>query len=345
MLFWVVLCTAGMTPAPAQVSAGGGRTGAAEIIVVPHESWPCGMPAGIPRPESGTAAFDIVMTLDRVADAGRTPYGRRTVSTLRGGTVTGNRLTATVAAGALDFALTLANGVVEIEQRLVLQTADGKYILVHSAGTGPDADDVRVVLDFEAPSSSDLAWLNSGSFLARRVIDSARRTLTLRVFDLSSVSPAAGGRSVRITKPAGVPAQPWDYRRAAPEEKRGASIITERVTLAPSQTVGPSKRGTRNIIPITGGEVSGRIPAIVVPGGADYQILSPPATIDAHYLWQTTDGEFIIVRNGGGFGSLVPTFEARVDGPYAWLNSGLFLSSAPQPSPGGVALTFYESTR
>jgi len=139
--------------------------------------------------------------------------------------------------------------------------------------------------------------------------------------------------------------QPWDYRRAAPGEKQGAQLITERVTLSPSQSVGASKRGNRNVIPITGGELSGRITGKVLPGGADYQNLSNPATIDAHYLWQTTDGEFIVVRNGGTFGSLVPTFEVRVDSPYAWLNSGLYLSSNPGPSAGGVALTFYESMR
>ena len=40
---------------------------------------------------------------------------------------------------------------------------------------------------------------------------------------------------------------------------------------------------------------------------------------------------------------LAPTFEARVDGPYAFLNSGLYSSSNPGMGQGGVALTFYES--
>ena len=142
-----------------------------------------------------------------------------------------------------------------------------------------------------------------------------------------------------------MPPQPWDYRRAAPGEKQGPQLITERVTLSPSQSVGASKRGNRNIIPITGGELSGRITGKVLPGGADYQNLSNPATIDARYLWQTADGEIIIVRNGGAFGSLVPTFEVRTDSPYAWLNNGLYLSSNPGMSQGGVALTFYESAR
>ena len=83
----------------------------------------------------------------------------------------------------------------------------------------------------------------------------------------------------------------------------------------------------------------------VLPGGADYQNLSAPATIDARYLWQTNDGEIIIVRNGGAFGSLVPTFEVRTDGPYAWLNTGSYLSSNPGPAAGGVGITMYDSTR
>jgi hypothetical protein len=320
-------------------------TASAAAVIVPHESWSCGLPNGIPNPESGTPVFDVTMTLDRVADVGTTQYGRRTVAVVRGGDVKGARLTATVTAGALDFALALANGVIEIEQLLVLRTSDGKYIFVRSAGTGPDAKDVRVVMDFEAPNDSDAAWLNSGTYVARRVIDPAGKTMTLHIYDVSSVVPSPGGRVVRITKPAGGPVQPWDYRRVTPGEKAGAQVITERVTLSPSQLVGPSKRGNRNIIPITGGELTGRITGKVVPAGADFQNLSPPATIDAHYLWETSDGEIVIVRNGGAFGSLAPTFEARVDGKYAWLNAGVFLSSNPQPSPGGVALTFTESSR
>jgi hypothetical protein len=182
--------------------------------------------------------------------------------------------------------------------------------------------------------------------VARRVLNAASKTMTLRVYDVSALTPPANrDGAVRISKPAGVPPQPWDYRRAAPGEKQGTQLITERVTLSPSQSVGATKRGNRNIIPITGGELSGRISGKVLPGGADYQNLANPATIDARYLWQTADGEIIIVRNAGAFGSLVPTFEVRTDSPYAWLNDGLYLSSNPGMSQGGVALTFYESAR
>jgi hypothetical protein len=323
-----------------------GATPGGGTVIVPHESWSCGLPNGIPVPESGTLVFQAEMKLDRVADIGRTQYGRRQVAVVQDGTLTGGRVTGAVMTGALDFELTLGNGVVEIEQILVLRTGDGRFVYVRGAGTGPDARDVRLVIDFEAPNASDVAWLNSGTYVARRVLNTAARTLTLRVYDVSGVKPPTdAGRVVRITKPAGVPPQPWDYRKAGPAEKRGSELIVETVTLSPSQLVGPSKRGPRNIIPITGGELTGRITGKVLPGGADYQNLSPPATIDARYLWQAADGEIIIVRNGGAFGSLVPTFEVRVDSPYAWLNTGAFLSSNPAMRPGGVGLTFYDSAR
>jgi hypothetical protein len=321
-------------------------TTAAPRVLVPHESWTCGLAGGIPSPETGTLLFTVVMPLERVADIGRTQYGRRQVAVTQQGTVTGARVSGTVMTGALDLELTLANGVIEVEQILVLRMGDGKYVYARTAGTGADAADVRIVMDFEAPAASEVAWLNTGTYVARRVLDAAAKTMTLRVYDVPApAAPANTNNAIRISKPAGVPPQPWDYRRAAPTEKQGAQLITERVTLSPSQSVGASKRGNRNIIPITGGELSGRITGRVLPGGADYQNLSSPATIDARYLWQTADGEIIIVRNGGTFGSLVPTFEVRVDSPYAWLNNGLYLSSNPGMSPGGVALTFYDSAR
>ena len=180
--------------------------------------------------------------------------------------------------------------------------------------------------------------------VARRVLDRAAKTLMLRVYDVSGVALKTDPASViRITKPPGVPAQPWDYRRKAATEKQGDVLINESVTLSSSQPVGASKRGNRNIIPITGGELSGRVTGKALAGGADYQNLSNPATIDARYLWQANDGEMILVRNAGPFGALMPTFEARTDGPYAFLNTSLFLSSNPGMAAGGVGITMYDS--
>ena len=162
-------------------------TTAAPRLLVPHESWTCGLAGGIPSPETGILLFTVVMPLERVADIGRTQYGRRQVAVTQQGTVTGARVSGTVMTGALDLELTLANGVIEVEQILVLRMGDGKYVYARTAGTGADANDVRIVMDFEAPTASEVAWLNTGTYVARRVLDTAAKTMTLRVYDVPAV--------------------------------------------------------------------------------------------------------------------------------------------------------------
>ena len=312
-------------------------------VLIPHASWTCGMADGIPAPESGSLLFELEMKFDKVLDVGKTPFGDRKVIVGQEGTLSGPKLTGTVMPGALDYELKLSNGTIEIEQIFVLKTSDGKYAYVRNAGTGTDANDVRVVMDFEAPNAAPSAWLNSGKYVARRTVNPAAKTLTMRVYDVSGVSlPTGPANAIRISKPAGTPIQPWNYRTAAATEKQGDVLITETVTLSPSQSVGMSKRGNRNIIPITGGELTGKIPGKVLFGGADYQNLSAPPAIDARYLWQANNGDIIIVRNTGS-GRLIPIFEVRVDSPYAYLNKGLYLSSPPGMKPGGVGITMYES--
>ena len=318
--------------------------GGAQKFLIPNRAWPCGMVAGIPVPERGLPVFVATLKLDHIYDLGTTPYGQRKVCTVQGGEVSGPRLTAAVMPGGLDFQLNFSNGAMEIEQLLVLRTGDGKYLNLRNAGTAADASDVRLVPDFEAPNASSYRWLNTGKFAARREVDFAAKAMRFTVYDVSGVdlvpTPA---NSVPVVKPPNVPDQPWDCRQATAGERRGDPIITEHVTLGASQSVGAMKRGNRNIIPITGGTIQGRITGKVLAGGADFQNLKHPMTLDARYLWQTSDGEVIIVRNGGSLGLLAPRFEVRMDSPYAWLNQGQYLSSIPSVGPGGVGLTFYES--
>jgi hypothetical protein len=334
----MLVCVAGLSYCLSQ--SPDERTGK---ILIPHKSWPCGMAEGIPVPEIGALVFEADMKLDQSYDLGRTPYGRRNVYVIQSGTVSGEKIKGSVMPGGLDFQLSFPNGGMEIEQILVLQTDDGKYIYMRSAGTAADKSDVRIVPDFEAPNASGYSWLNTGKYAGRRVVDPAAGTMKISVFDISGVLAQDGANSVRVAKPADVEDQPWDYRKASAEEKRGDQLISENVTLGASQSVGATKNGNRNIIPITGGTLSGKITGKVLSGGADYQNLANPPTIDARYLWQTSDGEVIIVRNGGTMGQLAPFFEVRLDSKYAWLNKGLYLSSNPGMGAGGVALTFYES--
>jgi hypothetical protein len=315
-------------------------------IVIPNKSWQCGMAEGIPVPERGVPVLVADMKLDQTYRLGRTQYGQRTVYVVKEGTITGEKIKGSVMFGGLDFQLSFPNGVMEIEEIFVLQTDDGKYIYLRIAGTAADSSDVRIVPEFEAPSNSSYSWLNTGKYAGRRDVDLDAGTIKVSVFDVSGVAvkPDASN-SVPVTKPSGFPDQPWDYRKASMDEKQGDQLIKENVTLGQGQMVGATGRTNRNIIPITGGTLSGKIEGKVLAAGADYQNLSNPATIDARYLWQTNDGEVIIVRNAGGFGKLAPTFEVREESKYAYLNKGLYLSSPPGMGEGGVSLTFYESVR
>ena len=50
----------------------------------------------------------------------------------------------------------------------------------------------------------------------------------------------------------------------------------------------------------------------------------------------------MLVRNCGAFGALTPLFEARVDGAYAWLNSGTWRSADPIIGIGFVTIVIHE---
>ena len=101
--------------------------------------------------------------------------------------------------------------------------------------------------------------------------------------------------------------------------------------------VGATQHGTRFVIPITGGTFSGpKIHGEVLAGGADYQLQRSDmhrTELEAIYCIRTHDGVSIHVRNWGiiaGEGAQTyfvtqPRFEAPADGPYAWLNDGIYV--------------------
>ncbi|HEX6271670.1 MAG TPA: DUF3237 domain-containing protein, partial [Polyangiaceae bacterium] len=323
-------------------AAGGGAAGgtsSSQSTIVPDPSWTCGLPNGIPAPTRGELVFSATLQVGMNRDAGMTSYGRRRVVDITGGMVTGSRVQATVLTGGFDFELTLSNGSVELEQIDVLRASDGTLIYMRSCGVAPPgASEIRIVPDFEVANSRPLAWLNTGKFVGTRVLDGASNTVRLEVYDVANVTD--GDPRVRITDPTDKPQQPWNCSTAT--GPRGASVFTENVTLGSSLSVGASKRGTRNIIPITGGTVTGRFTGSILPGGADYQLIGSPTTLDARYVLRSNDGELVLVRNCGPFGALVPLFEAKADGAYAFLNSNDYVSSDPGTGGGGVSITFYE---
>lgn len=304
-----------------------------DATIVPDASWPCYMADGIPPPSLGTAVFTIVLQIGAIRDVGLTKFGQRRQYDIKGGNVTGSKLTATVVEGGLDYDLTLSNGSREIEQIVILR-AGSTPILMRNPGVAPvGAGNARMVLDFEAPNSSSYTWLHTGKFVATRIVDTVAKTIRMEVYDVSKATLPA--KRVVIKDPAGVTNQTWECLSF--KGTQGAQLFTENVSLGSSISIGASKRGSRNIIPITGGTTTGKIAGKVLSGGADYQL----SGLDARYTLAPNDGELIIIRNCGANG-LVPVFEARVDGPYAYLNENKFMSSSPNVGGGGVSLTFYE---
>lgn len=316
---------------------------APQQTVIPHASWDCGMPEGIPA-ATGNPVFDAQFTVGEIRDLGPTQYGRRHQIDITGGKVTGPKLDAEVLARGLDYQLVLANGALEVEQINILRTSDRSLIYVRTCGTAPGPDgEVRITMDFEAPNDSAYAFLNTGHFVGTRVFDMIEKTLELHVFEAGT--PDAQN-TVRVENPAGVPDQSWDCKVAPSGSGLGATVYTESVGIGGgSLSVGESKRGNRNIIPITGGTTTGRVPGKVLSGGADFQIIADGTfhDLDARYSLLTDDGEVIIVRNCGPIGALVPVFEASSSGKYAWLNENNWLSSDPGLALGAVNLTIYET--
>lgn len=297
------------------------------------------MSNGLPAPEEGQLVFNATLRLGETHEFGDTQYGKRRLLDVTGGTFSGSRVSGTFLTGGLELELRLPTGSLELEQIDILRTSDGALIFMRTCGFAITGEETaRFVPDFEVANSSRHAWLNSGQYAGTRKVNSRDGTVELAIYDISAVRP--GEPSIRIQDPSGLPHQPWNCSTLT--GSRGATVFTENVTLGSSLSVGASKRGSRNIIPITGGTVSGRFNGTVIPGGADYQLLGGNTVLDARYTLKSNEGEYVLVRNCGPFGAMVPQFEARKDGPYAFLNENKYLSSDPGVGGGGVSITFYE---
>jgi hypothetical protein len=315
---------------------GGGSAGAPSTVdatIVPDPGWACGMEDGIPPPTKGELAFTITLNISGEHEVGKTPYGERRLLDVSGGTIAGDRLTGTVVTGGLEYELTLDNGVVEYQSINVLETSAGR-IFVRSCGVARDKDsEARIIPDFEATTSGGNAFLNTGKWVATRELTTGK--MKLDVYDVASVTP--GEPHIDIKKPDGVPPQPWECNLT--KGSQGSEVFTENVSLGTSYGINNAKYGSRNIIPITGGTTTGKVKGKILNGGADYQL---SGSLDAWYTLAPDNGEFILVRNCGATGGLIPWFEAKVGGDYDFLNTQAYLSSAPGVGGGGVSITFYD---
>ena len=267
-------------------AAGTAGGASSDATIIPDPSWTCGMPDGIPSPTGGALVFSVSLTVSATHNVGSTQYGKRRQLDVSGGAITGDRLQGTVLSGGVDYELTLSNGAMELEEVLVYKTSDNTSIFLRNCGVAANGDQaVRIVPDIEAPTSSSYSWLNTTKLVGTRVV--AGDQITLDIYDVSKA--AAGTTTIQLKDPTGVPNTSWDC--VGGSGTQGDSLFTENVTLGSSFSVSNAKRGTRNIIPITGGTTTGKVAGKILNGGADYQLAtSSGTTLDARYTLAPSDG-------------------------------------------------------
>lgn len=142
-------------------------------------------------------------------------------------------------------------------------------------------------------------------------------------------------------------------------------IFAAYVTVEPPLDLGDVAKGSRRIVPISGGEFSGpQLRGQVLPGGADWQVLRGDGTaeLEARYTLRTDDGVLIYVRNHGlrhgppdviaalAAGQPVDparyyfrgaTFFETGDARYAWLTKHIIVCTGER-EPAAVKLRFFK---
>jgi hypothetical protein len=317
-------------------------TPTAGATIVPDASWACGFPNGIPDPSGGTLVFNTTLSAGTPINIANTPYGPRRVTPTSGGTLSGGSLSGSVLGNALDFELRLPSGAIEYESRYVLRTTSGSLVYMRNCGVA-DGSDVRFVADFEAPGSSSVQWLNTGTYIGTRKLTA--QGIQLAVYSVSPV-PKPGAPVVRVPADPQFKQQAFNCTGAPAGTGQGTQVMTANVSIGSSQSVGASKYGRRNIIPITGGSFSGNWSGSVNAGGGDYQLtpVGSSLQIEARYTLRASNGEYIVVRNCGDFAQSDLTqvfFEASSTGAYNALNTGSWVGTIT-PGLGRVTIRVFE---
>ncbi|SES90673.1 DUF3237 domain-containing protein [[Clostridium] polysaccharolyticum] len=111
-------------------------------------------------------------------------------------------------------------------------------------------------------------------------------------------------------------------------------IFSLRVECGPWMVIGQTDEGQLRVIPITGGEFTGKINGKIIPGGADWNTQRDESVsyAFAKYVIQTEDGFYISVENEGEIDDrkaapflTKPVFQVDKNSPYGWLNESKFI--------------------
>ena len=201
---------------------------------------------------------------------------------------------------------------------------------------------MSVITDFMANFRS------ISEFIIQLILTTMKKILFVAaVVALFSVNAGAQSRSINSERQINTDSRSVNAQRQPANEPKAPEleyVVRLNVTLGQAYSSGNNGKGTRTIIPITGGTFEGPdIKGEVLPGGADYQLaVDGRNEVEAIYCIRTDDGVTIHVRNngiikmggqGGMYFRCAPKFEAPKDSKYAWMNESLFLC---QPGFGGA---------
>ncbi|MBR6369637.1 MAG: DUF3237 family protein, partial [Bacteroidaceae bacterium] len=119
----------------------------------------------------------------------------------------------------------------------------------------------------------------------------------MRIYFIAAVVAALISVNSNAQSGFGIPQQ----QNGEPKAPELEYVVRLNVSLGQAFSVGDTGKGTRTVIPITGGTFEGPgIKGEVLPGGADYQMQVDGRTeIEAIYCIRTDDGVSIHVRNCG----------------------------------------------
>jgi hypothetical protein len=88
--------------------------------------------------------------------------------------------------------------------------------------------------------------------------------------------------------------------QTVPEGAGLRALALFEVTVGAPVTVAGDDKAGRRFIPIIGGVVTGEIEGRILPGGGDWQVVSPDRLeLVAHYILETAGGAMIEVRSEG----------------------------------------------
>ncbi len=191
--------------------------------------------------------------------------------------------------------------------------------------------------------------VEGGGAEMRAEAPSRRRAIGGALGVIASVSMLGDGIKTAAAAAAREPAHLWGAFQTP-----GADFVFQaRVTIAPPINFGRCSYGVRRIIPITGGDFSGRaLSGTVLAEGEDTQLVRPDGVTEicARYTLRTHDGIHIYIVNSGivvpgpdaharpSYVRTSPKFEAPLGSHYEWLNKSLFIGTLNPMAPAEHAV-------